>query len=161
MKKTKKNILSFCLLVWGATNLFAQNNAVASGNQATGAGGTASYSVGQIDYISNTGSGGTITEGLQQPYEILVITGIKETGIDLVASVYPNPATEFVTLKVINSNGENFTYLLYDLQGKILATKKVESNETNISMVDLTNATYFIKVLKNNNEVKQFKIIKN
>jgi hypothetical protein len=145
----------------GNKNLLAQQGTSAGGGEAIGSGGSASYTIGQIDYISAADSGGTITQGIQQPYEILIVTGMDENGIDLTISVYPNPATDFVLLKMENNKLENFTYQLYDIQGKILLNKKVESRKTSISMIDLAHAIYFIKVLKNNIEVKTFKIIKN
>ena len=145
----------------GNKNLLAQQGTSAGGGEAIGSGGSASYTIGQIDYISAADSGGTITQGIQQPYEILIVTGMDENGIDLTISVYPNPATDFVLLKMENNKLENFTYQLYDIQGKILLNKKVESRKTSISMIDLAQAIYFIKVLKNNIEVKTFKIIKN
>jgi len=160
MKTRKKNLFTIFLSIIGITNIFAQQGSEAVGGDALGSGGAASYSIGQIDYISATGSGGTINQGIQQPYEIFV-TGIDAIGIDLTASVYPNPASDFVLLTVVSSKSENFTFQLYDIQGKILLNKKVESNETPISMSELANAIYFIKVYKNNNEVKTFKIIKN
>ena len=160
MKTFKTILISGCLL-FGAANLRAQQGTNASGGNATGSGGSASFTVGQIDYITATGSGGAVTQGVQQPYEILITTGIETKGIDLTASVYPNPATDFVLLKIENSNSANFTFQLYTIQGKILLNKKVESNETSISMADLADAIYFIKVFNNNKEVKTFKIIKN
>ena len=163
MKKIKTIIFGCWILGFGLTNLKAQSNTVAAGGQANGVGGTASYSIGQVDYNTAPGSGGTVTQGLQQPYEILVISGIEQTSINLFASIYPNPTAEFVTLtlKVESNKIENYTYQLYDLQGKLLVNNKVEGNQTTISMAGLVNATYFIKVLNNNKEVKQFKIIKN
>jgi hypothetical protein len=161
MKILKTIVVSFSVLFFGITNLLAQQGTSASGADASGSGGTASYTIGQTDYSTASGSGGIITQGIQQPYEIFIVTGIEEKSIDLTASVYPNPTTDFVLLKVENSISANFTFQLYDIQGKILLNKKVENNQTSISMADLANAVYFIKVLNNNNEVKTFKIIKN
>ena len=49
---------------------------------------------------------------------------------------------------------------------QILLTKKVESNETTISMKNLAPATYFLKVQKTDEgasiqDIKTFKIVKN
>lgn len=153
----KKLILGCCLLGWG-TILFAQQGTVASGGTAGTTGtGTVTYSVGQAVYTTAVG-GGTITQGLQQPYELFV--SIVETGIDASVSLYPNPTKEFVILNVANVNVDGLTYQLLDIQGKLLATSKLESNETRISMTDLASATYFVKVLNLNKESKTFKIIK-
>lgn len=155
----KKLILGCCLLGWG-TILFAQSGSVSSGGTATGTDGTVTYSVGQSVYTTASGSpsDGVITQGLQQPYEIFV--NVVETGIDASVSLYPNPTKEFVILNVANVNAEDFTYEMFDIQGKILAGSKLVSNETKISMTDLANATYFVKVLNLNKESKTFKIIK-
>lgn len=45
----------------------AQQAILAAGGEATGAGGTVSFSVGQIDYIEATGGGGKANQGVQQP----------------------------------------------------------------------------------------------
>ena len=68
MKKTIL-FLGCCLLGWGSTQLFAQQGFVAAGGEATGTGGTVSYSVGQVDYFTATGATGVLTLGLQQPFE--------------------------------------------------------------------------------------------
>jgi len=43
------------------------------GGNATGQNGRVSYSIGQVDFITVSGSGGTVTQGIQQPYEIFVV----------------------------------------------------------------------------------------
>jgi len=52
------------------TCLQAQVAIPASGGNATGTGGTVSYSVGQVFYTINTGTTGFIVQGVQQPFEI-------------------------------------------------------------------------------------------
>jgi hypothetical protein len=59
--------LGCCLLGWGTTDLLAQHGNVAAGGQATGAGGTASYSIGQVNYLTASGNNGSLIQGLQQP----------------------------------------------------------------------------------------------
>jgi len=92
MKHTK-NFLCFLLLSgFGTTILQAQVTIPASGGNATGSGGTVSYTVGQIQYNTYSGTNGTVSQGVQQPYEISVVTAIKNTGeITLECIVYPNP----------------------------------------------------------------------
>jgi hypothetical protein len=47
--------------------IYSQETLSASGGDATGSGGTVSYTVGQVFYTSLTGSTGTVSEGVQQP----------------------------------------------------------------------------------------------
>lgn len=155
-----KQIIIICsLILIGYGDLIAQQNSVASGGDAIGAGGVISYSLGQIDYVTSAGSLGTITEGVQQPYEILILSGMEETNINL--SVYPNPTKDFVVLTVENVNTQDMTYMLYDVLGKVIENKKLNGSQTSISMVNLANDIYFIKVLNHERELKVFKIIKN
>jgi len=74
-------------------------------------------------------------------------------------SVYPNPTTDYLTLKV--EDNSNLSYQLHDLQGKVIENKKVNANSTIITMEALPKATYFLRVTDNKNTVKTFKVIKN
>ncbi len=53
------------------------------------------------------------------------------------------------------------SYQLFDMQGKILKSKKITGKQTDIVMGNLVPATYFVKVIQRNKEIKTFKIIKN
>ncbi len=144
----------------GLTNLQAQKSVPASGGDASGSGGTVSYTVGQVIYTTNTGTNGSMAQGVQQPYEISVVAGIADAnGTNLILSAYPNPATEYIKLKADKT--ENLTYQLYDISGKLLENRKIEDSETNIIMSHFDNAIYFLKISDNTKEVKTFKIIKN
>ena len=157
--KHKKTITSIAFLLLGLGGLYAQESPTTAGGEATGTGGTASYSVGQVVYTSATGTNGSLAQGVQQPYEISTTVGIKETAITLELSVYPNPTTDYLTLKV--DDFETLNFQLIDLQGKIIENKKVSSTTTSINVENLPKALYFLNVTKNNKVVKSFKIIKN
>ena len=155
-------IISFLLLSLCLIGLQAQEAIPAAGGEASGDGGSVSYSVGQIFYSILAGSDGTVIQGVQQPYEISVISGLPAAeGISLMISAYPNPATDFLILKVENLEGEKLIYHLYDIQGKILENKQLTDNQTQIQMKNFVPATYFLKVIQGKSELKTFKIIKN
>ena len=171
----KVKLIAVLLFGLGLTGSQAQEAVPASGGNASGSGGSASYTIGQVFYTTITGTNGSAAQGVQQSY-ILVVTGLEEAkGISLACSAYPNPATDFVTLKIDASTTlsiQSMSYQLYDINGKLLVNKKVEGNETTISMENLVPATYFLKVYTvgrnthngvtdNKREVKTFKIIKN
>ncbi|MES2138166.1 MAG: T9SS type A sorting domain-containing protein [Bacteroidota bacterium] len=156
-----KVIIVFCLVSFGLGALVAQENTDASGGVSYGAGGSANYSIGQIDYESATGAGGIITEGLQQPYEIMVVSGIEAIDIDLIFALFPNPTTDFVVLSVQNVNTVNMTYEIFNIEGKLIEKQEVNNSQTTIAMNDLANGVYLIKVLRKSTEVKIFKVIKN
>jgi len=161
MKKFNLALVAFCLFGFG-TAIRAQNAIPASGGNASGSGGTGSYTIGQVVYTTNTGTNWSAAQGVQQPYEISVVTGIeKAKDISLEIVVYPNPASDFLTLKVENYDIESLSYKLFDANGKLLESKKVTGNETIISLANLLPSLYFLKVIDNQKEIKTFKIIKN
>jgi len=158
MKKLK---LTAILLGLSLSVLQAQEVVSASGGNASGNGGSASYTVGQLFYTTNYGTTGSIAQGIQQPFEISVVTAIEEAKeISLNCMAYPNPATDFLILKIEGALKTQCIVSLYDINGKLLQVKKLESNETSIFVGNLVPATYFLKVDQNNKEIKSFKIIK-
>ena len=161
MKHKRLQLSAVLLLGLGLTGLQAQESVNATGGNASGSGGSASYSVGQVVYTTNTGTNGSVAQGVQQPYEISVVTGLEDAkGINLSVSAYPNPTTDYLTLEVKDFELSNLNFQLYDMQGKLLQSEKITSPQTSIVMSNLVPATYFVKVIQDNKEVKTFKIIK-
>jgi len=162
MRHKKLKLSAILLLGLGLTGLQAQTSVNATGGNASGSGGSASYSVGQVVYTTNTGTNGSVAQGVQQPFEISVVTSIEEaTGINLSVTAYPNPTTDYLTLEVKDFEISNLSFQLYDMSGKLLQSEKITGNQTSIVMSNLVPATYFVKVVQESKEVKTFKIIKN
>ena len=162
MQNKRLKLGAVLLLGLGLTGLQAQTSVNAAGGKATGGGGTVAYSVGQVVYTSNTGTNGSVAQGVQQAFEISVVTGIEEAkGINLSVSAYPNPTTDYLTLEVKDVELLNLHFQMYDMNGKLLQIEKITGNQTSIVMSNLVPANYFVKVIQGNKEVKTFKIIKN
>jgi hypothetical protein len=163
MKFKKIKLSAVTLLIFGLSNLQAQEVIPATGGDASGGSGSASYTVGQIVYTTNQGTGGnSVAQGVQQPYEISIVTGIEEAkDINLSVSAYPNPTSDYLTVKVENYEIANLQYLIFDINGKLIQTVKATGQETQIQTSQLVPAHYFVKVLDNKKEIKVFKIIKN
>ena len=158
----KKRIVLFLFVVCGSVISNAQQTISTAGGEAIGTGGTVSYTIGQTDYNTLTGNSGVVMQGVQQPYEILVVTGIEEAnGISLEFSVYPNPTSDFLKLKVESYKLDNLSYQLYDVNGSLFHNGEIVSKETVIQTGDLPPAAYYLKIIDNQKEVKTFKIIKN
>lgn len=150
------------MLFLGTTVSYAQSTVSTTGGEASGTGGSVSYTVGQLDYMTFTGTGGSVSQGVQQAYDITVTAGIDEPfGIDLGLNAFPNPTVDYLTLSVDNYADNNLTYTLYDLNGRILETNAVTGNLTTIEMSTYDAASYFLKIVQNESEVKTFNIIKN
>ena len=149
------------LLLCGSFNLYAQNNTLSSGGQASGSGGSVSYSIGQIAYSSLSGTNGSLIQGVQQPYEISIITSINDLTIDIKAQVYPNPTTDQLVLSIGTEDYKNLRFVLVDLQGKILKTDRIINPTSTLDVSKFSNGTYFLRVLSKNKQIKTFQIVKN
>ena len=157
--KHKKIKLSVLLLGIGITAQ-AQQVTTATGGDASGSGGTVAYSVGQVVYTTNTDASGTVSQGVQQPYEIFTV-GIKETELNILLSVFPNPTAYNLTLQISDYNNEKLSYQLFDMQGKLLNNGQVTAQQVQINTANLPPATYFINVVnQENKKIQSFKIIK-
>ncbi|MFC6096440.1 T9SS type A sorting domain-containing protein [Flavobacterium qiangtangense] len=160
MNKTKA--ITMTLLVLGLTTAHAQQSANATGGKASGSGGTVSYSVGQVAYTSLAGSNGSVSQGVQQPFEISEVLSIEGAEhISLNPTAYPNPAKDKLTLNLQNYDGSSLALQLFDLNGKLLYNEKIMSAETVINMQDYPFGLYFLKVTSAARDIKTFKIIKN
>ena len=160
MKNKKTKLTALLLLGIGFNQVYAQQAATASGGDASGSGGSVAYSVGQIVYTTNTGTTGSVAQGVQQPYEISITTGLAETGINLNLSAYPNPTTNYLMLQIDNYD-KALSYQLYDISGKLIESNTIVANSTTIKMEQMQTGSYLLKVTQNNKEIKTFKIIKN
>ena len=140
----------------------AQETISSTGGEASGSGGAISYTIGQTVYTTETGTGNnSIIQGVQQPYEISVVTGIIEAnGISISISAYPNPTSDCLIVKVENYETTNLQYKVFNINGKLLKNIKATGVETQIQTSTFVSANYFVKVIENNKEIKVFKIIK-
>lgn len=159
MKKTKKTV-ALLLLGLGLTTAQAQQATTVTGGVASGSGGTAAYSVGQVFYTSVTGTGGSVAQGIQQAYEIATVLGLEEQQISLNMLAYPNPTTDYLTLAIGETRLSSLNFQLYDSTGKVIESRKITSTSEIISMENLPRAIYFLRVMDSSKEVKIFKIIK-
>lgn len=161
MKKYHIQLLILLFLFFGLQVVSAQNAVATTGGDATGSGGSASYTVGQIVYTTATGSNGSASQGVQQPYEFYIVGIDGNPGINLQLTVYPNPTQSRVTLNIGNLDPEGMMFQLYDTKGKLIETRKIQGELTALPMENLTSGTYLLKVINGKTECRTFKIIKN
>src|SRR5690606_37627354 len=155
-----KIIITLCIFLFQWA-LSAQSNTVSSGGTATGTTGSATYSVGQLDYLTLNGTTGILSQGVQQAFEIVTLSTNDIPQIQLTATVYPNPTVQNVTLSIKDFDFKNLEYQLFDVQGRIISRGKITQPQTKIEMSYIASATYFLHVTNNNQNLKTFKIFKN
>jgi hypothetical protein len=91
------------------SGLQVQEAIPSSVDNTTGSKGPASYSVGKVVYTTNTGTTGSVIQGIQQPFETSVLTGLQEAkGISLGFSLFSNPTSDYWRLTIDDLNIETF-----------------------------------------------------
>lgn len=157
----KNNLLLLLFFISGTNIIQAQSNTVVSGSTATGSTGTATYTVGQIDYKAHSGTSGNASQGVQQSFEIFTLSSNDIPQIQLEAIIYPNPTVRNVVLSIKDFDFTNLDYQLYDSQGRILLSGKIIQNETQLELGNLSASNYFLHITRGGANIKAFKIIKN
>lgn len=162
MKKNKTKAIALLLLAFSIATAEAQQGTTSAGGYSSGSGGTVVYSLGQIVYTTHIGTTGSEAQGIQQSYEISTTTGLENNEISLAIQAYPNPTADFLQLNIEGENFQDLAFQLFDLAGNLIESRKIASTTEIIQMKNLATATYFLKVIKNDNkEIVMFKIIKN
>lgn len=151
-------ISGLLLLAFGTCN--AQQAISTSGGNASGSSGSASYTIGQISTYTYSASGVFITEGVQQQYEIIQMATIDNHLQESKVSLYPNPVDHFIFIDFNQEKYANSNYELYDLQGRLIQSGKLTQQKTQLNMEKLSSSTYVIKIIRDNETIKTFKIIK-
>ena len=121
--------------------------------------GTAQLSVTIGEVVTATVSNGTneLTQGFHQTK--ITVTNIEDYLNSLEMSVFPNPTSETVTIK-LKKLEENLSLTLYSVDGKLLLNNNIKSVETKLSLNPFAKGTYFINVVKDGGKVKTYKILK-
>lgn len=155
-------MIKYFLFLFVFISSYSQKNTVVSGGIATGSTGSSSYSIGQIDYKTQISTTGFVSQGVQQPYEIIVldITQQNETFVNLIVS--PNPTKDIATIYFEDYiKWDNLLYSLVDMNGKtIQENKKIIESNTSIDLSVLPLGIYFLNITTNEKPLKTFKIIK-
>jgi len=73
-------------------------------------------------------------------------TGIRSIASEKYISVFPNPASEYVQVKIKNTEILNNEITLLDATGKIIKQEKLNKNQIKLDLSALSRGTYFIKV---------------
>jgi hypothetical protein len=166
----KKYLIIVGLMFSGSTCLNAQSSMVVTGGELTGAGGSASISVGQVNYQSVSGSNASSLGGVQQAFELFEVKSWKEVpywnepiepGLPILVNLtlYPNPTPRSITVRVTDYQGEVLNYRILDIVGREMENGIIAQPEVTIDLEELPAATYFMEV-KQGERASVYKLIK-
>ncbi len=156
----KKQVFLIFLLAFGSS-LFSQSLEPvvigSSGHQGQGENYRMAWTIGETVIATFAAGDMILTQGFHQGE--LLVTAIDEPPADNHMVAFPNPANDFVNLKVENPDG--LEYMLFDMGGRMIKSERLSGDITSIPFYSLGTGTYFIKVMHGSKEIRTFKIIKN
>lgn len=156
-----RTIIYILAIGLGLQSMQGQQTVAAAGGDATGDGGTLSFTVGQVVYTAVNGINGSASQGVQQAYTVETLTVVKPE-LSVAMAVFPNPVTDQLSIRTNDFDHHKLSYQLFDLQGKLLRKGRITSQETSVNMTDLPITTYLMYIVNEHNKrAKTFKIIKN
>jgi hypothetical protein len=159
MNLLKKSIFLASVLL--ATQVVYSQEAIpVSGGEAAGSGGSGSYTVGQVFYTTHTTTAGSVSQGVQHPFEFQTLSNPELITVNLTAVTYPNPTKDFIILKITDSALHNLRYTLFDVNGKAIASGSITESSTQVQMKYLAIGAYILKVSQQHQSLKTFKILK-
>lgn len=160
MNRTKTKVWMFLISGFFFSAAQAQTATLSAGKDASGSGGSASFSVGQLNYATQSGANGNSAQGVQQPFEIFSVT-VSENRYNVTLSVYPNPTEGKLSLQVGEFKNKKLFYQLLDLQGRLIEKAEIRELQTLLPMENLPQATYLLNIYQSEKNIQTFKIIKN
>jgi len=117
-----------------------------------GGGAVTLIDLNNLEIYHTTGNYGS---GESQQFSTDGVLGVTNNTLNSLV-IYPNPTNSVLNIR----NAENATIEIYDLLGRVVATRSNIALEESINVSSLTTGTYLIKVI-NNNQVKTEKFIIN
>lgn len=116
------------------------------------------WSLGEVMVESFSTAGTTLTQGFHQA-EIDLVTGFEDQLISI--SIYPNPASESVSLKTDYHKYPELRTTIHDLSGKTVLESTINGTRNLIDISTLKEGVYYIKIYGNGAILKSSKLIKN
>jgi hypothetical protein len=156
-------IVNYCLFILLSTilctnSLFSQQVISTQGRSLTGEGGSISFTIGETLTGTKVTDDGIITQGFHQTR--LTVTAIDGPAVEpLDVNVWPNPSKEIVYVLIDYYDPDQISFVLYDVQGRILSRLAGSSNLTEIKLPGGTPGIYFLKITMGNKNIGTYRII--
>jgi len=148
------------IVIFSGVTVTAQEVVASSGSSGTITGYKVDWTLGEPVIETLTGPANILTQGMHQTN--LLVTGLEEMIVPgLEVRVYPNPTSDLLMIEVIQTGNDLFRYELFDITGRKIVLKKMNSNIEEIDMGSYVSGVYLLNVLNpNRKHVKVCKIIK-
>lgn len=149
-----KLFFAFTIAVFCTGMTHAQDRYLISGGgtHSSGTGGSVSWSIGEVVVQTVTSGSNHLTQGFHQGN--IYVVGIEELE-ELSISLYPNPASELITVET----EEYLIYMMYDMSGRLVDQNDLNPGINTIDVTSYSRGTYTISFIRNGTQAKNIKLI--
>jgi hypothetical protein len=154
-------LIIICLLRFenGIGQDISQEVIAVSGDNYQNSDASLNWTIGEIATETINNADNTLTQGFQQGY--ISVTSISEVpGSNISITVFPNPASSFVIIKLSNEIPEGLQFALYTLDGQELLKRDIKTSEEVIDLQNLDPSVYLLKVFNALNVFNVSEIVK-
>lgn len=123
----------------------AQEAVIPAGHDASGPGGSAAFTVGQVAWEFQSGAAGSSAQGVQHA-AVVPVTTVSGIEMPLRLSVYPNPAMRRVVVMLGGEAAAGWSYRLFDASGRLWRFGQGEGSTGEIDLEMLPPAAYFLRI---------------
>ena len=137
----------------------AQQVVSSSGDSQSAAGVEVSWTLGEAVIETLFGGSSTLTQGFHQTrLTVTAVTNLLYPGLEI--KVFPNPTQEFITIR-FSEYIEDTRYSIYDLRGKLIDNKLINSADTEIDLKKYASGQYILRLTnKSQQAIQTFQVIK-
>ncbi len=147
MKRKYSLLTLFALITFFAKSQSVNPDVIATaGDFYANSSGQLQWTLGEVMTETYQNSSNMLTQGFHQPFNST--TGIANIYSSNLISVYPNPATEFVSINFNTLKGK-YLVSLSDVTGKLLTSEEVDAGNFSLyqlSVKNYSNGMYFITI---------------
>lgn len=109
---------------------------------------SASSTVGEVATLTFAEGNNQLTQGFQQSMD--VISAVIDLGSGVGVELFPNPASDFASLKIETESNLDLRFDLVDISGRLISTQRQQlpasiTNHT-IDLSQLPSGTYFVRI---------------
>lgn len=157
----KKYCILILIFAFGTPLVKAQEVISSGGTHAKGSGVSLSWTIGEPVIETVTNGSYILTQGFHQ-------SRLSSTAVDnlpvpgLILTVYPNPFSYVLNVKVDEGDYSQLQYTMYTLEGKALLNSRLSKSLTQIELQPFASGSYLLRISRKSGEpVKTFKVVKN
>ena len=152
----KKNALTVLVVLASIGSVSAQEIVSTQGDSYSTSSAQIDFTIGEV--VLDTGTDGTnvLTQGFHQTN--WSFSSVEDLAPNFNATLYPNPVDDVLIVKTSTFDGVQ--YQMFDATGRIVLEGSLEAEKTELAVSSFAPGNYTVTVLRNEELLKSFKLIK-